>query len=361
MADEYNPVVKLYYDELFGALDFYLSDIAPGDETLRYAEPVALKRQGLAMSAEFVGDQSPELADLFETTSVTERYNYLVHRFSDEYQGGMERIHAELTGKAEESLARLRSHEGAMPSSWENIKNFGGAGREWDEKKDVLEKHYQEAVKRGNDFEKYFLAGPLMSCDAKVHAMDEIQTYFPELDNEHIDLLNKEVGVFTEYNPEALYEQMIESYAIAYVAKTGNALKNAWNDLDAAKKAFEEHAAQRPDLLSSVTSFGEALATWEKQRDGMLESIEKYEGLVEHDRARRSQLRGWGEQSEPAIDYAKSMVESLHPDVIVARDEAMAARWNAKQRELEQGRHVENDAGRNDSEPAPDKSVGMTR
>lgn len=359
MANEFNPVVKLYYDGLFENLEFYLTDIAPGDDAHWELGSVDVQRQGLRMSAEVMSDQYPQLDELLSKTSITERYDYLLHRYANEYRTNMDKEVAERTGKAEESLGRLESHNKARPSSWDTIKSTGAAEQEWKGEKDLLERRYREDLKRVDDLVKYFRPEPVLSCDAEVFAKEEVEKYFPQLKDEQQRFREGEIEVFTELDPADLYERMVLSYSVEYVAEIGDKLKHAQKALDAAKRSLENHEGEKPDLLTNVRSFGDAVEKWETRRNEIVSHIDHVTKLAEWSGGLRSQLLEEGRMSPLAREKGVIPVQVLHPQLVEARNEVLARQWTALRQEQVESR--ESRADGHEVKPDQEQSPGMMR
>jgi len=361
MTNDFNPIVKLYYEELFGNLEFYLSDIVPGFDPHRELEPIGLKRQGLSMAEEVTRDQYPQLGDLFEQTSVTERYNYLLDRFANEYRSMTDKELAGLLDEAEESLNLLDAHSMAAPSSWDKIKSEGTAERDWKDKMDTLERRYQEDSKRCGDFQKYFLSEPALSCDADAYARGEIETYFPALDKAYLDFKDKEIDVFVEIDPEAIYESILASYSTEFVARIGSELKVSLDDYDTSRRSLERHDKEKPDLLASVASFGDAVEKWESRRAVIVDELEHCAGFVEKYASIRSQLVENGASSQLAIESAEKVVQSVHPNVFEAKIVLMARREIAQQQEQENALGRQGEIGQDEGGQTQENSAGLKR
>ena len=361
MAGELSSIAKLYYEELFSGLDFYFSDILPEEQSQQEIAPIEVKQRGLFMASEVLADQYPSLAELFAQTSVVERYYCLLDRFANEYRSNVDKEFSSLDDKAKDLFECIIAHGRTMPSSWDKIKSGGAAEQDWKDKMESLELRYQEDLRRCADFRKFFLSEPVLSCDADAYSRREIKDIFPALDRAYLDFNNKEIDVFVEHAPEAMYERLIVSYAVEFVAEIGSRLKNAMNDLDATRRRLEEHNNKKPDLLANVTSFGNAVETWESRRNDIIDYLDQCTGFVEKYAGVRSQLVENGASSQLAIESAEKIVRELHPDVCDAREVLMAQRWHAKRQEQEEALERQRKIDKTETGKTLDTSSEMKR
>lgn len=319
-----------------------------------YLQSDALIKDGFKMAAEMIYDNEPELSDPFLEAPISEKYNYLMDRFAQEYVSDQAKQLADAERKSVEACACLESHCGNKPTVWENIRSLGAAEREWGARLKELRTDVVDGLKKRQRMTISSDSTALVYPDAEHAALKKMTEYFPEIVAEHKKQQEQEYAELLRDDPVKLYADLVARYSNAYSGEVGSDLATTRNALESKERKMSEHENAKPGTLENLVSFGRAQESWNREQAMM----QKEQGHLKNEVARLADLKedvkgGW--ISETARTHAKQFIKDEHPEVVNACDSHMMRHWKDSNNARLERQHDKQNNCRNDIGKTPDR------